>query len=219
MGHLVAPSILSCDFAYVGRDVEMVSDSVADWIHVDVMDGVYVPNISFGLPVVAAMKRHSKKPLDVHLMIVHPERYINDFRKAGADHITIHYEACPHLHAAVQAIHASGAKAGVAINPSTPVSVLEEILPDIEIVCLMSVNPGWGGQQFIESSLSKIEKLRALIHATGSSALIEVDGGVKLDNAQIILQAGADVLVSGSGVFGEPDVPAAIAQLKNLAGK
>jgi ribulose-phosphate 3-epimerase len=216
MSHLVAPSILSCDFAYVARDIEMINSSHADWIHVDVMDGVYVPNISFGLPVVAAMKRHSKKPLDVHLMIVDPEQYISHFRKAGADSISIHIEACTHLHAAVQEIKKTGAKAGVAINPHTSVYALEEILPDIDIVCLMSVNPGWGGQAFIESSIGKIGKLKKLIAETGSSARIEIDGGVKLDNAQKILDAGADILVSGSGIFGEKDPVQAIATLKSL---
>ena len=216
MSHLVAPSILSCDFAHVGRDVEMVSSSGADWIHVDVMDGMFVPNMSFGLPVVEAMKRHSSIPLDVHLMVAQPERYLSHFKEAGADVITIHLEACIHLHAAVQQIHKLGAKAGVAINPSTPIFQLVEILPDIEVVCLMSVNPGWGGQSFIPGSLSRISRLKALIGKTNSKALIEVDGGVKLDNAQEILNAGADVLVSGSGVYGQPDPAAAIQTLKNL---
>lgn len=216
MSHLVAPSILSCDFAHVGRDVEMISNSGADWIHVDVMDGMFVPNISFGLPVVEAMKRHSTIPLDVHLMVAQPERYLTHFRKAGADVITIHIEACTHLHAAIQEIHQLGAKAGVAINPHTPVSALEEILPDLDLVCLMAVNPGWGGQGFIPGSLAKISKLRSMIDAIGGKALIEVDGGVKLNNAQSILNAGADVLVSGSGVFGQPDVVQAIQIMKNL---
>jgi ribulose-phosphate 3-epimerase len=215
MNHLVAPSILSCDFAYIARDVEMINSSKADWIHVDVMDGVYVPNISFGLPVVAAMKRHSRIPLDVHLMIVHPENYIQQFRKAGADSISIHIEACTHLHMAIQEIKRSGAKAGVAINPHTSVQALEEIIPEIDIVCLMCVNPGWGGQEFIESSIDKIKKLRKLITDRNSKALIEIDGGVKLDNAQRILAAGADVLVSGSGVFGEKDPVEAISILKS----
>jgi len=216
MSHLVAPSILSCDFAYVARDVEMINRSVADWIHVDVMDGVFVPNMSFGIPVVAAIKRHTKLPLDVHLMIVYPERYIQHFRKAGADSITIHIEACTHLHAAIHEIKKSGAKAGVAINPHTPVHQLEEILPDLDIVCLMSVNPGWGGQEFIESAIGKIKKLRKMIDNNKLATLIESDGGVKADNAQRILDAGADVLVSGSGVFGQQDPVAAIAALKSL---
>lgn len=219
MKHLVAPSILSCDFAYIARDVEMLNSSVADLIHVDVMDGVYVPNISFGLPVVAAMKRHSKLPLDVHLMMVHPERYIRHFRDAGADSISVHVEATTHLHAALQEIHKTGAKAGVAINPATSLTALEETLIDIDIVCLMSVNPGWGGQSFIQSSLDKISRLKDMILARGAKTLIEVDGGVKLDNARIILDAGADILVSGSGVFSEKYPVAAIAQLKALGSK
>lgn len=219
MSHLVAPSILSCDFAYIARDVEMINSSNADWIHVDVMDGVFVPNMSFGIPVVAAMKRHSKIPLDVHLMMVHPERYIKHYRDAGADSISIHIEACTHLHAAVHEIKKMGAKAGVAINPATSVYQLEEIIADIDIVCLMCVNPGWGGQGFIETSIEKIKKLKALIEKSGSKALIEIDGGVKLDNAQRILDAGADVLVSGSGVFGEKDTVSAINTLKSLVRK
>lgn len=219
MSHLIAPSILSCDFAYIARDVEMINNSAADWIHVDVMDGVYVPNMSFGIPVVAAMKRHSKKPLDVHLMTVNPERYLEEFRNAGADSISVHIEACTHLHATLQRIKQLGAKRGVAINPGTSISMLADIITDIDIVCFMSVNPGWGGQSFIETSIDKIKKLRRLITESGSSALIEIDGGVKLDNAQRILEAGADVLVSGSGVFGEPNPTAAIAQLKSLIRK
>ncbi len=216
MNHLIAPSILSCDFAHVGRDVEMVCRAGADWLHVDVMDGMYVPNMSFGLPVVAAMKRHSTIPLDVHLMIDQPERYLADFRNAGADIITIHPEACVHLHAAIQQIHKLGAKAGAAINPATPVSALEEVIADLDVVCLMSVNPGWGGQQFIPGSLAKIGKLRKLIEESGSKALIEVDGGVKLDNGQQVLDAGADVLVSGSGIFGQENPEAAIARFKSM---
>jgi len=219
MSHLVAPSILSCDFAYIARDVEMINSSKADWIHVDVMDGVFVPNMSFGIPVVAAMKRHSNIPLDVHLMMVHPERYLKHYRDAGADSISIHIEACTHLHAAVQEIKKMGIKAGVAINPATSVYQLEEIITDIDIVCLMCVNPGWGGQSFIETSIEKIKKLKALIEKSGSKALIEIDGGVKLDNAQYILDAGADILVSGSGVFGEKDPVSAINTLKNLVRK
>ncbi len=219
MSHLVAPSILSCDFAYIARDVEMINNSAADWIHVDVMDGVYVPNMSFGIPVVAAMKRHSRKPLDVHLMTVNPERYLKQFREAGADSISVHIEACTHLHATLQEIKKLGAKRGVAINPATPISALEDIITDVDVVCFMSVNPGWGGQSFIETSIEKIKKLRKLIADTGSSALIEIDGGVKLDNAQRILDAGADILVSGSGVFGEPNPIEAIAHLKSLNRK
>lgn len=219
MNPIIAPSILSCDFAYVARDVEMINASAADWIHVDVMDGVFVPNISFGLPVVSAMRRHSTKPLDVHLMMVQPERYLKHFRDAGADHISIHIEACTHIHIAVQEIHKLGAKAGVAINPGTSVSALEDIIRDVDIVCFMSVNPGWGGQEFIETSIEKIGRLKELILRTGSKALIEIDGGVKLDNAQRIFDAGADVLVSGSGVFALPDPQAGIQQLKALTRK
>jgi len=216
MNPLVAPSVLSCDFAYIARDMEMINRSAADLVHVDVMDGVYVPNISFGLPVVAAMKRHSTKPLDVHLMMVNPERYLQDFRDAGADSISVHIEACTHISIAVQQIHKMGAKAGVAINPGTAVSALEDIIRDVEIICFMSVNPGWGGQSFIETSIEKIGRVKELILKTGSKALIEIDGGVKLDNAQRIFDAGADILVSGSGVFGQPDPVAAIASLKSL---
>jgi len=219
MSHLVAPSILSCDFAYIARDVEMINNSAADWIHVDVMDGVYVPNMSFGLPVVAAMKRHSKKPLDVHLMTVTPERYLKQFREAGADSISVHIEACTHLHATLQEIKKLGAKRGVAINPATPISALADIITDVDIVCFMSVNPGWGGQGFIETSIEKIKKLRQLITESGSNALIEIDGGVKLDNAQRIIDAGADILVSGSGIFSEPNPTDAIAQLKSFTRK
>jgi len=216
MKHLIAPSILSCDFAHVGRDVEMISNSGADWIHVDVMDGVYVPNLSFGLPVVEAMKRHSSIPLDVHLMIDRPERYITDFRNSGADTITIHPEACVHFHAAIQSIKKTGAKAGAAINPGTPISMLEDVIMDLDLVCIMSVNPGWGGQKFIPQALKKIQKLRTLIKESNSNTLIEVDGGIKLENGQSVLDAGADVLVSGSGVFGQPDPVAAIQQFKAM---
>lgn len=216
MKHLIAPSILSCDFAHVGRDVEMISNSGADWIHVDVMDGVYVPNLSFGLPVVEAMNRHSSIPLDVHLMIDRPERYITDFRNSGADTITIHPEACVHFHAAIQSIKKTGAKAGAAINPGTPISMLEDVIMDLDLVCIMSVNPGWGGQKFIPQALKKIQKLRTLIKESNSNTIIEVDGGIKLENGQSVLDAGADVLVSGSGVFGQPDPVAAIQQFKAM---
>lgn len=220
MSHLVAPSILSCDFAYIARDVEMCNQSGADWIHVDVMDGMYVPNISFGIPVVAAMKRHAKIPLDVHLMIEKPERYLKQFRDAGAENITIHQEACVHIHAALIEIKQLGAKAGIAINPGTASNVLMPLLPYIDIICLMSVNPGFGGQQFIETSIEKIKHLKKIISASPFNHIkIEVDGGVKLDNAQKILNAGADVLVSGSGIFSEPDPIEAIQQFKSLNKK
>ncbi|MFN0274904.1 MAG: ribulose-phosphate 3-epimerase [Chitinophagales bacterium] len=216
MSHLVAPSILACDFAYLARDVEMCNNAGADWLHVDVMDGMYVPNISFGLPVVAAMKRHSRIPLDVHLMIEKPERYLKHFREAGADVITIHAEACVHIHAAIHEIKKLGAKAGVAINPGTPLSFLHPLVQYIDVICLMSVNPGFGGQEFIASSIEKIRNLKKLLTAHKNKVLIEIDGGVKLDNAQAVLDAGVDVIVSGSGVFQHSDPTAAIQSLKNL---
>ncbi len=216
MGHLVVPSILACDFGYVADAVKMCNQSDADWIHVDVMDGVFVPNISFGLPLVEAMKKHADIPLDVHLMIVEPEKYIMDFKKAGADRITIHIEACIHLHAAIEKIRSAGAKAGIAINPHTPVSALEEILPFIDLVCLMSVNPGFGGQKYISTTLAKSKKLKVLINDINADVLIEADGGVKLDNAQDVLDAGADILVSGSGIFSGSHPVETISKMKKL---
>ncbi len=216
MSHLVAPSILSCDFAYVARDVEMCNASGADYIHVDVMDGMYVPNISFGLPVVAAIKRHAKIPLDVHLMVEKPERYLRQFRDAGADHIIIHVEACTHIHAALAEIKDMGALAGVAINPGTPIGALNAILHYTDIVCLMSVNPGFGGQNFIDRSIEKIRNLKKMITTNKLKTRIEVDGGVKLDNAAKILAAGADVLVCGSGIFSHSDPLQAVKQLKSM---
>ena len=177
---IIAPSILSADFANLQRDVEMLNSSSADWIHVDIMDGVFVPNISFGFPVMKAIKKYSKKPLDVHLMIVHPEKYIQQFKDAGADHLSVHIEACIHLHRTIQEIHAAGMKAGVAINPHTPVSALEDIIADLEIVCMMTVNPGFGGQKFIKASIEKTAQLKELILKKNSKALIEIDGGVEL---------------------------------------
>lgn len=216
MKHLVAPSILSANFAWLGRDIEMLNQSEADWIHVDVMDGRFVPNISFGITVLKDFAPLATKFLDVHLMIEQPENYIHAFHKAGAQQLTIHIEACVHLHSAIQQIKATGMKAGVAINPHTPVSALEEILPDIDVVCLMGVNPGFGGQKFIAATLPKILKLKQLIAATGSKALIEIDGGVDINNAATIVSAGADVIVAGSAVFGAPDPKAMISRLKNL---
>ncbi|MBC8173840.1 MAG: ribulose-phosphate 3-epimerase [Chitinophagales bacterium] len=216
MSHLVAPSILACDFAYIARDIEMCNNAGADWIHVDVMDGMYVPNISFGLPVVAAMKRHAKLPLDVHLMIEKPERYLKHFREAGADVITIHVEACTHIHAAIMEIKSLGAKAGVAINPGTPIKSLQALLPYIDLICLMSVNPGFGGQEFIPTTIDRCRNLKKLLAASKFKIQIEIDGGVKLDNAQTVLNAGADILVSGSGIFSHEDPTGAIHTLKSL---
>jgi len=215
MSILVAPSILAADFANLERDVKMINSSEADWIHVDVMDGVFVPNISFGMPVIEAIKRHATKPLDVHLMIVQPERYIETFRKIGADVITVHIEACTHLHRTIQQIHATGAQAGVALNPHTPINSLSEILADIDLVCLMSVNPGFGGQKFIERTFSKVRALKTLIQQAGSKAKIEIDGGVNSENAPQLMTAGADVLVAGNFVFSSPNPGEVISRLKN----
>ncbi len=213
MAHLLAPSLLSADFAELGKAVALIEGSAAAWHHIDVMDGVFVPNISFGLPVIRSIRKHAKKPFDVHLMIVRPDQYISAFRDAGADHLTVHLEACPHLHRSIQAIKAAGMKAGVAINPHTRVDLLEEVLADIDIVCLMSVNPGFGGQRFIERTYAKIAALRELRARTGSKAVIEIDGGVDAGNLQRLVEAGADVLVAGNSVFGAPDPAAAIAAL------
>ncbi len=215
--HLIAPSLLSADFLKLEQETEMINRSEADWFHLDVMDGRFVPNISFGLPVIAAIHRLSKKPLDVHLMIVEPEKYVRDFAAAGADHLSVHLEACVHLHRVVQMIHGEGIKAGIAINPHTPVSMLADIIADIDLVCMMSVNPGFGGQKFIPNTLKKIGDLRALIQETGSKALIEIDGGVTLDNADTIIAAGADVLVAGNTVFSAVSPVEAIHQLKTVS--
>ncbi len=217
MRHLVAPSVLAADFTQLARDIDMVNRSEADWFHVDVMDGRFVPNISFGMVIIEAIKKLATKPLDVHLMIVEPEKYIEAFRKAGADIITVHVEACPHLHRTLQQIRATGAKAGVAINPHTPISMVEDILEDADLFCLMSVNPGFGGQKFIYQTLNKIKKLRALLDERNLGAHIEIDGGVGLQNAEVILQAGADVLVAGSSVFAAADPTKAIRDLKTLS--
>lgn len=212
--HLVAPSILAADFTRLREEFAMVNGSEADWFHLDVMDGRFVPNITFGMFIVEFMKTLAQKPLDVHLMIVEPEKYIEDFRRAGADVITVHYEACPHLHRTVQQIKDTGAKAGVALNPHTSVELLGDLLEDVDLVCIMSVNPGFGGQKFIYRSLSKIERLKQMITIRNAHALIEVDGGVGLQNAEKILQAGADVLVAGNSVFKAENPKEAIARLK-----
>ena len=215
MPALIAPSILSADFGNLERDFDMINQSQADWFHVDIMDGVFVPNLSFGFPVVKALQKVAKKHMDVHLMIVDPDRYIADFAKAGAQTLTVHYEACTHLHRSLQAIKALGMKAGIALNPHTPVSVLEDIIADADLVCLMSVNPGFGGQAFIERTYEKVRALKRLITESGSSALIEIDGGVTLDNAALLHEAGADVLVAGNTVFGSSDPLQTIAELKS----
>ncbi len=216
MSHLIAPSMLAADFSNLKKDIDLVNNSEADWFHLDVMDGVFVPNISFGAPVIKAIKKHTTKTLDVHLMIVNPDKFIDDFKKAGADVLTVHYEACPHLHRTVQAIKASGMKAGVSLNPHTPIAVLEDIITDLDLVLIMSVNPGFGGQSFIENTYKKIIQLKDLILKSGSEALIEIDGGVNAKNTPKLLAAGADVLVAGSFVFKSDNPTQTIADLKNI---
>ncbi|GGB99278.1 ribulose-phosphate 3-epimerase [Dyadobacter sediminis] len=211
----IAPSILAADFANLQRDIEMLNASEADYIHVDIMDGMFVPNISFGIPVCEAIHKHARKPLDVHLMIEQPDRYLEAFSKAGAWGLTVHYEACPHLHSTVQHIRQLGVQPGVAINPHTPVEALSEILPDLSLVLVMSVNPGFGGQKFIENTYKKVATLKALKEKFGYNFKIEVDGGVNLDNAASLIQNGADILVAGSFVFGSANPTATIADLKN----
>ena len=213
---MVSPSLLSADFGNLQRDIEMLNASECDWYHLDVMDGVFVPNISFGFPVMQAMAKHATKPLDVHLMIVQPEKFIKEVKALGARGMNVHYEACTHLHRVIQAIKAEGMMAGVTLNPHTPVSVLEEIAPDLDLVMLMSVNPGFGGQKFIPSMVEKTRKLRELLDRTGSKALIEIDGGVNRETGKLLVDAGADVLVAGSAVFGAPDPVAEVAALKAL---
>jgi ribulose-phosphate 3-epimerase len=215
MKPLIAPSILSADFGNLQRDIEMINNSNADWFHVDVMDGVFVPNISFGFPVIKMLQQHAKKILDVHLMIVDPDRYIKAFAQAGANILSVHYEVCTHLHRSLQAIKAEGMKAGVAINPHTSVQLLKDTIADIDLVCMMSVNPGFGGQQFIENTYSKCAELKSLIIQKNSSCLIEIDGGVNDKTAPGLLAAGADVLVAGNYVFSAKNPEATIASLKN----
>jgi len=217
MASIIAPSILSADFSNLKKDIDLVNNSEADWFHLDVMDGVFVPNISFGFPVVKAIKKFAKKPLDVHLMIVEPDKYVVKFKEAGADNLTVHYEACTHLHRTIQHIKNAGMKAGVAINPHTSVQLLEDIIEDADLICLMSVNPGFGGQKFIQNTFTKLTLLRELILRRNSKAKIEIDGGVDLNNARQLFNAGADILVAGNTVFSSENPEQTISELKRSA--
>ena len=214
MAHLISPSLLSADFGNLQRDIEIINNSEADWFHLDIMDGVFVPNISFGFPIINTVKKHAKKPLDVHLMIIDPDRYIDDFHKTGADILTVHYEACNHLHRTVQNIKSKGMKAGVSLNPHTPVHLLKDIIADVDLVLLMSVNPGFGGQKFIPNTIEKVKELKQLIISKKSTAMIEIDGGVDNTNAKTLIDAGCDVLVAGSYIFGAKNQTETINKLK-----
>lgn len=216
MKTIISPSILSADFANLGRDIEMINRSEADWVHIDIMDGVFVPNISFGFPVLKYVAQLSKKPLDVHLMIVQPEKFIKEVKALGAEIMNVHYEACPHLHRVVQQIKEAGMKPAVTINPATPIAMLKDIIRDVHMVLVMSVNPGFGGQKFIEHSVEKVKELKELIRSTGSQALIEVDGGVNLETAKRLVEAGADALVAGNAIFAADNPEEMISKLRNV---
>ena len=216
MAHLIAPSILSSDFSNLQQETEMINNSEADWFHIDVMDGVFVPNLTFGMPVIKAIKRYAEKPFDVHLMIVEPDKFIDDFADAGADILTVHYEVCPHLHRSIQQIKAAGMKAGVSLNPHTNICLLEDVIADLDLVLIMSVNPGFGGQSFIENTYQKVKELKKLIESKGSKALIEIDGGVSSSNARKLVDCGADVLVAGSFIFKSKNPTQTISELKSV---
>jgi ribulose-phosphate 3-epimerase len=216
MAHLISPSLLSADFGNLQRDIEMINKSDADWIHLDIMDGLFVPNISYGFPIIQLVKKHAKKPIDAHLMIVDPDRYIDDFYKAGANILTVHYEACNHLHRTIQKIKSLGMKAGVSLNPHSPVHLLSDIITDVDLVLIMSVNPGYGGQKFIPNAIERIKELKKLISDKKSKAQIEIDGGVDNTNAKILVDSGCDVLVSGSYIFKSENQIETIKGLKNL---
>ena len=214
--HLIAPSVLAADFSNLQRDIEMINESDADWFHIDIMDGIFVPNISFGMPVLRDIKKHAKKTIDVHLMIVNPDQYIETFASLGADILTVHWEACTHMHRTIQAIKAAGMKAGIALNPHSSVNQLKDIIKDIDLVCLMSVNPGFGGQSFIENTFDKVKELKELIQSSRSDCQIEIDGGVTNENAKKLVQAGANILVAGSYIFKSSNPTETISKLVNL---